>query len=50
MKDHYWKLCQSMTLQKAFQFLVEGNVRFVNNLHANRACSIYTKSQKKSCL
>jgi carbonic anhydrase len=36
MKNHYWESRQSMTPQKAFQFLVEGNERFINNLRMNR--------------
>lgn len=36
MKNHYWESRQSMTPQKAMQFLVEGNERFINNLRVNR--------------
>lgn len=36
MKNHYWESRQSMTPQKALQFLVEGNERFINNLRMNR--------------
>lgn len=36
MKNHYWESRQSMTPQKAMQFLVEGNERFINNLRMNR--------------
>jgi carbonic anhydrase len=36
MKNHYWESRQSMTPQKALQFLVEGNERFINNLRLNR--------------
>jgi carbonic anhydrase len=36
MKNHYWESRQSMTPQKALQFLVEGNERFINNLSLNR--------------
>lgn len=36
MKNHYWESRQSMTPQKALQFLREGNQRFINNLTVNR--------------
>lgn len=36
MKNHYWESRQSMTPQKAFQFLTEGHDRFINNLRMNR--------------
>lgn len=35
MRTHYWESRQSMTPQKALQFLKEGNQRFINNLHIN---------------
>jgi carbonic anhydrase len=35
MKVHYWETRTSMTPQKAFEFLKEGNKRFVNNLRYN---------------
>lgn len=44
MKNYYWEASQSMLPQKAFQFLEEANERFVNNLHANQARSIYIKN------
>lgn len=36
MKTHYWETRQSMTAQKALQFLKEGNQRFLKNLRVNR--------------
>lgn len=36
MRTHYWESRQSMTPQKALQYLQEGNERFVNNLKINR--------------
>jgi carbonic anhydrase len=36
MKNHYWESRQSVTPQKALQFLVEGNERFISNLRMNR--------------
>lgn len=36
MRTHYWESRQSMTPQKALQFLKEGNERFLNNLKINR--------------
>lgn len=36
MRTHYWESRQSMTPQKALQFLQEGNDRFINNLRTNR--------------
>lgn len=36
MRAHYWETRQSMTPQKALQFLKEGNNRFLNNLSINR--------------
>jgi Carbonic anhydrase len=36
MRAHYWESRQSMTPQKALEFLREGNERFLKNLHLNR--------------
>ncbi|MDX2045995.1 MAG: carbonic anhydrase [Chitinophagaceae bacterium] len=36
MRTHYWETRQSMTPQKALDFLKEGNERFLNNLRINR--------------
>ena len=36
MKNHYWESRQSLTPQKALQFLREGNQRFISNLTVNR--------------
>lgn len=36
MRAHYWESRQSMTPQKALEFLREGNERFLKNLHFNR--------------
>lgn len=36
MRTHYWESRQSMTPEKALQFLREGNDRFINNLRVNR--------------
>lgn len=35
MRVHYWETRQSLTPQKALDFLKEGNQRFVNNLRMN---------------
>ena len=35
MRTHYWETRQSMTPEKALQFLKEGNQRFINNLRLN---------------
>jgi carbonic anhydrase len=35
MKNHYWETRQSITPEKALQFLQEGNQRFVSNLQYN---------------
>jgi carbonic anhydrase len=35
MRLHYWETRQSLTPQKALQFLKEGNERFINNLRMN---------------
>jgi carbonic anhydrase len=36
MRTHYWETRQSMTPQKALEFLQDGNERFLNNLRINR--------------
>jgi len=36
MKNHYRETRQTMTPQKALQYLKEGNERFINNLQKNR--------------
>lgn len=36
MRSHYWETRQSMTPEKAFAFLKEGNQRFLSNLRVNR--------------
>lgn len=36
MRTHYWETRQSMTPQKALEFLKDGNARFLNNLRINR--------------
>ncbi len=36
MKSHYWETRRSMTPAKAFDFLKEGNQRFLSNLRVNR--------------
>jgi carbonic anhydrase len=36
MRTHYWESRQSLTPEKALQFLHEGNDRFINNLRLNR--------------
>jgi carbonic anhydrase len=36
MRAHYWESRQSMTPQKALEYLREGNDRFLNNLRINR--------------
>jgi carbonic anhydrase len=36
MKNHYWESRLTVTPQKALEFLVEGNERFMNNLRVNR--------------
>lgn len=36
MRTHYWESRQSMTPQRALEFLREGNDRFINNLRVNR--------------
>lgn len=36
MRTHYWESRQSLTPQKALDFLREGNERFINNLRVNR--------------
>jgi carbonic anhydrase len=36
MKHHYWENRETITPQKAFEYLKEGNERFINNLKVNR--------------
>lgn len=36
MKSHYWETRESMTPKKSFNFLQEGNNRFLNSLSTNR--------------
>jgi carbonic anhydrase len=36
MRAHYWESRQSVTPEKAMEFLREGNDRFLNNLRVNR--------------
>lgn len=36
MRAHYWESRQSVTPEKALEFLREGNDRFLNNLRVNR--------------
>lgn len=36
MKHHYWENRETLTPQKAFEYLKEGNQRFINNLKVNR--------------
>jgi carbonic anhydrase len=36
MRAHYWETRQSMTPEKALQYLMEGNQRFLGNLSVNR--------------
>lgn len=36
MRTHYWDSRQSLTPERALEFLREGNIRFLNNLRVNR--------------
>jgi carbonic anhydrase len=36
MRTHYWETRQSLTPQRALEFLKEGNARFLNNFRINR--------------
>jgi carbonic anhydrase len=36
MRTHYWESRQALTPERALEFLREGNIRFLNNLHVNR--------------